>query len=251
MASAIGTSHIASGQPCQDAHFHVTVNDADGEPVTILALCDGAGSAAQAEVGSKLACETFVKLVADYISSGGRVENISRSLAGRWISGVLYRLSLTSWREDLKPRDYACTLLAVICGARATAFLQVGDGAIVISDGWTTAWRYVFWPQHGEFENTTNFITSEDVFEILDFQVTTESVAEVALFSDGLENMLLQKATKTVHAPFFDSMFPSVRRSTAAGEDPELCRALAVYLSTPTINERTNDDKTLILASRR
>jgi Protein phosphatase 2C len=251
MASAIGTSHLASGQPCQDSHYHLTLNDVDGNPVTILVLSDGAGSAAQAEVGSTLACETFAKLVADYISAGGRVENISRDLAGRWIAGVLYRLSLKSWHAELRPRDYACTLLTVISGTQATMFLQVGDGAIVISDGWTTSWRHVFWPQHGEFANTTNFITSEDVFEIMDFLVTTEPVVEIALFSDGLENMLLQKASKSVHAPFFDSMFPSVRRSTAKGEDAELSRALGIYLSTPTVNERTNDDKTLILASRR
>jgi hypothetical protein len=251
MASAIGTSHLATGQPCQDSHFHLTLDDADGNPVTVLALSDGAGSAAQAEIGSKLACETFAKLVADYISSGGRVEKIGRELAGRWIAGVIYRLSLKSWADGLQPRDYACTLLAVICGERATAFLQVGDGAIVLSEGRSTAWRHVFWPQHGEFANTTNFITSEDVFETMEFQTTAEPVLEVALFSDGLENMLLHKADKTVHAPFFDSMFPSVRRSGAAGEDAELSRALGVYLSTSVINQRTNDDKTLILASRR
>ena len=251
MASAIGTSHLASGAPCQDCHFHLTVNDAEGDPVAILVLSDGAGSAAEAETGAKLACHTFARLVADYIEGGGKVENISRELAARWVSGVIYRLSLKSWDQELQPRDYACTLLAAVCGERATAFLQIGDGAIVISDGWTTTWRHVFWPQHGEFANTTNFVTSEDALEVMEFHATRDPIAEIALFSDGLENLLLRKADKSVHAPFFDSMFPSVRRSTATGEDPELSRALAVYLSTPAINERTNDDKTLILATRR
>jgi hypothetical protein len=251
MASAIGTSHLASGAPCQDCHFHLTVNDVEGHPVAILVLSDGAGSAAEAETGAKLACHTFARLVADYIEGGGKVENISRELAARWVSGVIYRLSLKSWDHELQPRDYACTLLAAVCGERATAFLQIGDGAIVISDGWTTTWRHVFWPQHGEFANTTNFVTSEDALEVMEFHAARDPVAEIALFSDGLENLLLRKADKSVHAPFFDSMFPSVRRSTATGEDPELSRALAVYLSTPAINERTNDDKTLILATRR
>jgi len=48
---------------------------------------------------------------------------------------------------------------------------------------------------------------------------------------------------------FSNSMFPSVRSSRATGEDAELSRALARYLATAPINERTNDDKTLILAS--
>jgi hypothetical protein len=251
MASAVGTSHLAMGLPCQDCHFHLCLNDAEGNPVAILVLADGAGSAARAETGAKLACHTFAKLVAEYISGGGRVESIGRDLAARWITGVIYRLSLKSWDDELQPRDYACTLLAAICGEQATVFLQIGDGAIVVSDGWTTTWRHVFWPQHGEFVNTTNFITSEDALEVMDFHVTREGIAEIALFSDGLENLLLNKAGRSVHAPFFDSMFPSVRRSTAEGEDPELSRALAMYLSTAPVNERTNDDKTLILASRR
>ena len=251
MASAVGTSHLAGGVACQDSHCHLTVNDAEGQPVAILVLSDGAGSAIAAETGAKLSCDTFARLVAGFIEGGGKVENISRELAARWISGVVYRLSLKAWDHELQPRDYACTLLAAICGERATAFLQIGDGAIVISDGWTTAWRHVFWPQHGEFVNTTNFVTSEDALEVMEFHVARDPVTEIALFSDGLENLLLHKAEKSVHAPFFDSMFPSVRRSTAVGEDPELSRALAVYLSTAPINERTNDDKTLILATRR
>ena len=251
MASSVGTSHLATGVPCQDSHFHMTLVDAAGHPVTILVVSDGAGSASEAAIGSTLACETFAKLVADYISSGGLVDNISRDLATRWLAGIVYRLSLKSWDEDKDIRDYACTLLAVICGEPTTVFLQIGDGAIVISDGWTTAWRYIFWPQHGEFANTTNFITSEDALDVLEFQKTTEPVAELALFTDGLENLVLHKANRTVHAPFFDSMFPSVRGSRAAGEDAELSRALAEYLATPKVNERTNDDKTLILATRR
>lgn len=251
MASSVGTSHRASGLPCQDCHFHLGVDDADGNPVAIFVVTDGAGSAAQAEIGAGIACETFARLVAGYISGGGHVDDISRDLAGRWITGVVYRLSLKAWHEGAEARDYACTLLAVVCGARATAFLQIGDGAIVISDGWTTTWRHVFWPQHGEFANTTNFITSEDALEVMEFQVTTEPVTEVALFSDGLENLVLHKADRTVHAPFFDGMFPSVRRLQAAGPDAALGRALEKYLSTEAVNERTNDDKTLILATRR
>ena len=251
MASAVGTSHLASGVPCQDSHYHLTSIDQRGRPVTILVASDGAGSASEASVGSTLACQTFAKLVADYISAGGLVDKISRDLASRWLAGVVYRLSLKAWDEGKDIRDYACTLLVVICGEPTTVFLQIGDGAIVVSDGWTTAWRYIFWPQHGEFVNTTNFITSEDALEVMEFQKTDEPVAELALFTDGLETLVLHKANRTVHAPFFDTMFPTIRESHATGEDLELSRALARYLATPKINERTNDDKTLILATRR
>jgi hypothetical protein len=250
MASSIGSSHLASDQPCQDSHFHLDLADSSGRPVTVLVASDGAGSAALAEVGATLSCQTFAKLVAAYLEAGGAVEKIRRPLVARWIAGVVYRLAMRAEADGFECQDYACTLLAAIVGAEAAAFVQVGDGAMVVS-GASGDWNYIFWPQHGEFANTTNFLTSDDVFEALDFHVSTEPVEEIALFTDGLENLVLNQAARAVHAPFFDSMFPSVRHSTAAGHDAALSRDLEKYLATPQIAERTSDDKTLILASRR
>ena len=251
MASSIGSSHIASDQPCQDSHFHIDLADSTGRPVTMLVASDGAGSASLADVGSKLACQTFAKLVATYLESGGAVEKIRRPLVARWIAGVVYRLAMRAKADGFECQDYACTLLAAIVGAEATAFIQVGDGAMVVSREAADVWNYVFWPQHGEFANTTNFITSDNVFEALDFELSAEPVEEIAIFTDGLENLVLNQADRAVHAPFFDSIFQSVRRSTAAGHDAALSRDLEKYLATARIAERTSDDKTLILASRR
>jgi hypothetical protein len=46
-------------------------------------------------------------------------------------------------------------------------------------------------------------------------------------------------------------MFGPVRRSKVVGEDIALSQELESYLSSPTILERTDDDKTLVLATRR
>ena len=249
MASSIGQSHVAAAQPCQDAHFHLEVTDADGRPVMVLAAADGAGSAALAEVGASLACETFGRLVEAYVGKGGRVAAIERPLVERWVMGIAYRLEMHARQSGATLPDYACTLLVAVVGDSSAAFAQIGDGAIVIANG--AGWRHVFWPQKGEFANTTNFVTSERAVPAMEFVRLDEPVQEVAVFTDGIENLVLQKATKAAHAPFFDSMFPPVRRSQAAGVDAELSQALDRYLSSPTINDRTDDDKTLILASRR
>jgi len=249
MASSIGQSHVAAAQPCQDAHFHLEAKDADGKPVMVLAVADGAGSAALAEVGASLACETIARLVEAYVGKGGRVAAIERPLVERWITGLVYRIELDANRSGARVQDYSCTLLAAVVADDSAAFLQIGDGAMVISNG--AGWRHVFWPQHGEFANTTNFVTSERAVLAMEFVRLDEAVEEVAVFTDGIENLVLQKAGKTVHAPFFDSMFPPVRKSQASGVDVELSRALDKYLSSPTITNRTDDDKTLILASRR
>ncbi|HEY4171151.1 MAG TPA: PP2C family serine/threonine-protein phosphatase [Reyranella sp.] len=249
MASSIGQSHVTAAQPCQDAHFHLEAKDADGKPVVVLAVADGAGSAALAEVGASLACETFGRLVEAYVGKGGRVAAIERPLVERWITGLVYRIELDAKRSGARVQDYSCTLLAAVVGDESAVFVQIGDGAMVISNG--TGWRHVFWPQHGEFANTTNFVTSERAVLAMEFVRLDEAVEEVAVFTDGIENLVLQKAGKTAHAPFFDSMFPPVRKSQASGVDAELSHALDKYLSSPTITNRTDDDKTLILASRR
>jgi serine/threonine protein phosphatase PrpC len=249
MASSIGQSHVTAAQPCQDAHFHLATRDADGNPVMVLAAADGAGSAALAELGATLACETFARLVEAYLGKGGRVAAIERPLVERWITGLVYRMELDANRSGATVQDYACTLLAAVVANDTAAFVQIGDGAMVISNG--AGWRHVFWPQHGEFANTTNFVTSQRAVPTMEFLRVDEAVQEVAVFTDGIENLVLQKATKTAHAPFFDSMFPPIRKSQASGVDAELSQALDKYLSSPTINSRTDDDKTLILASRR
>jgi hypothetical protein len=249
MASSIGQSHVAAAQPCQDAHFHLEAADADGQPVMVLAASDGAGSAALAEVGASLSCETFGRLVEAYVGKGGRVAAIERALAERWIAGIVYRLELHGRQTGANLADYACTLLAAVVADTSAMFLQIGDGAIVIAKD--VGWRHVFWPQHGEFANTTNFVTSERAVPAMAFARLDEAVQEIAVFTDGIENLVLQKAARAAHAPFFDSMFPPVRQSQATGVDADLSRALDMYLSSPTINDRTDDDKTLILASRR
>lgn len=248
MASSVGTAHLAAAQPCQDAHGHLATVDAEGQPVLVLATSDGAGSAQRAEIGAILACDTFVRLVAAYLEEGGTVEGIGRPLAERWIAGILYRLELQTRQTRAVLRDYACTLLAAVVGAKGAAFLQIGDGAMVIADN---GWRHVFWPQHGEFANTTTFITSDRAAQAMDFEAHRAPVDEIALFTDGLESLVLHKASRSVHGPFFDSMFASVRKSAASGVDDPLSRALGDYLSSARINERTDDDKTLILASRK
>ena len=109
----------------------------------------------------------------------------------------------------------------------------------------------MFWPQHGEFANTTNFVTSADLAEVVEFDAAQGHVSEMALFSDGIENLVLHHATKTVHGPFFDRVMMPLRRAETPGLDRGLSDGLRRYLDTPQFNERTDDDKTLVLASRR
>jgi hypothetical protein len=54
-------------------------------------------------------------------------------------------------------------------------------------------------------------------------------------------------ATNTAHPPFFTPIFTGLATATAAQED-QIRAALAKFLGSPAVNERTDDDKTLALA---
>lgn len=250
MASSIGTSHIANGSPCQDSFHCRFVEPQPNRKVLIAVASDGAGSARYSDVGSSLACNTLGELAQNYLDNGGQVSTLDRTTVGRWIEYIVDELSSRAAADGNQIREYACTLLAVIASDEAAAFVQIGDGAIVVSDGLEDGWSYVFWPQHGEFANTTNFLVSPDVMDCLAFDVALRPIKEFAVFTDGIENLVLHKASQSVHEPFFNSIFKAVRLSPVEGLDERLCLELEAYLSAPAITNRTDDDKTLILATR-
>lgn len=244
-----GTSHAATGAPCQD-YAEARQFDFERELVLIAVVSDGAGSAAHADVGSWLATTTLIELIEMYLADGGTVEQIDRTVAASWIARAGQTMRDHARDHERAFRDYACTLLAAIVGEDAAAFLQVGDGAIVTSRE-EEDWTYVFWPQHGEFANTTNFLVSENVSDLFEFTTMPERVEELALFSDGIENLVLHQATRSVHEPFFRTTIIPVRKLERPGVDGKLSADLDSYLRSPKVCARTDDDKSLVLASRR
>lgn len=249
-ASAVGTSHIATGKPCQDS-ANCALLGPQGDQVLVVAVADGAGSASYSEVGSWLATKTLLECVEVYLEDGGSLASLEREEVLRWLSAVIDAIEATAQAQGHTSRDYACTLLAAIVAHDVAAFIQIGDGAIVVSHGEEDGWSYVFWPQHGEYANTTNFVTSTGASELIQFELAPRQIEELAIFSDGIEKLVLHDATRSVHEAFFKMMLPPVRRSSASGLDAGLSDGLSRYLSSPIVCERTDDDKTLVLASRR
>jgi hypothetical protein len=245
--SVIGTSHLKSQSPCQDAHA-ISVIDGQ-EEVLVLIASDGAGSASHSEVGARLACQELLSHVRVFLNGGGTVAGLSRSIVLKWLEGTAQTIETTARDEDLTSREFACTLLVALLSPTHAAYLQIGDGAMVVRSG-IKEWSYVFWPQHGEYINTTVFLTDPTALANFNFEIAASEVAEIAIFTDGLEALLLHYATQTVHGPFFDATFPAVRALPNAEHSESLSSKLALYLSSAAICERTDDDKTLLLATR-
>jgi hypothetical protein len=243
--SVAGTSHERRGEPCQD-YALTRLCQSDGGPILVAACADGAGSARHAELGAKFACLGMVRAAAAALEGGLPLEEVDRQWVLRWHEEVRGRLSLEACLGNLPSREFACTLLTALVGERGAVFSQIGDGAIVLGqeDGYRTA----FWPQSGEHANTTFFLTGEDYEERLLVLALEGRVEELALFTDGLQALALHYASRTVHAPFFEPMFRALR-SVPAVEGLE--GPLQDFLSSGPVNERTDDDKTLVLATRR
>jgi hypothetical protein len=245
-AATVGERHIAEGRPCEDA-WVTRIYEAHGETWLILAVADGAGSAGRAQAGSALAVSAFAEAAARCIYSG--VE-LTSDCVRDWLGGARVALALEAGVASVPMREYATTLLGAVIGPRGAAFAQVGDGAIVLAGDERGSWAWMFEPQKGEYANETAFLTDEDAVARASAAVVSHAPAELALFTDGLENLLIRtQPERHVVGKFFEQMFPPVRRANQAGLDDALCDHLAGYLATPQIAARSDDDRTLILAT--
>lgn len=213
-------------------------------------VADGAGSAERSESGSSICCQAVASAIERHLAAGNALASVTRDQVVQWLEKARAEIDAAAEDEGRLPRDFACTLIAAVVGNGHAVFFQVGDGAIVVpSQGEPGEWCWVFWPQNGEFANTTNFVTDADASVKLEFASASHRVKEVAIFSDGIEHLVLRRRQRDVHAPFFNAMLPPVRALLQPGRDKYLSAKLAEYLSSSVITDKTDDDKTLIIAA--
>ncbi|MCA9067620.1 MAG: protein phosphatase 2C domain-containing protein [Planctomycetaceae bacterium] len=242
--SVRGTSHIEGNQPCQDACRVKQLSISD-ETFLISVCADGAGSAECSDLGATIACDLFVNIVERAVTCCDFQRGLTKSGAVQWCEAIRESLLARATSLNVPLRELACTLLGAVIGESFAVFLQIGDGAMVIANEGN--YEPVFWPQSGEYANTTNFLTDPQYEESLEFCVRETRVSEFAAFTDGIERLILRFADKTVHTPFLVPLFSSLADTHDVESYFEL---LHQFLKSERINERTSDDKTLILAKR-
>ena len=248
-ASVVGTSHQKVGATCQDANDCQICSLPTGERVLAAAVADGAGSALHGGEGASITCRTLLGIMNEHFSSGNLVEQVTKDTAKSWLIRIQDLLEAGAREVSRERRDFACTLLALIVGESCAACFQVGDGVMVLADSEENAYGHVFWPDRGEYANTTHFVTQDDAAEHLQFESVRRRIVEAALLTDGLQAVALNYHEQTAHQPFFKGLFAPLRKA-AQGWSQELTESLAAFLSSPRVNEKTDDDKTLVLASR-
>lgn len=247
-ATAAGTSHLAQGLPCQDA-FACSVWRCEGEePVLIAALADGAGSARHAETGAQCATAAFVDAVYLELDQGAAFTD-AHALLRLGVEQARLAVFSAAERIGAAADDLASTLLVAVISPSGAALGQIGDGAIVIDDAQAGGWRPVHWPDHGEYANTTSFLTQPDALAALRIEIVARPAPRLGMFSDGLERLLLDFRDRSAHGPFFDSVLGRLDACRTQGRVEPVAAEVAALLGSEKVNSRTDDDKSLLLAT--
>lgn len=246
--SEVGTSHIKRSLPCDDDCLIAQYPLRDGGELLAVVVADGAGSAQHGGKGAQVAIAAVAAALQSHM---GESENtLDASLAEILVTAAHDKIESRAASDNLRPRDFACTLLGVFAAPRlGTMAFQIGDGGIVLDIG--NGLELAVVPMAGEYANMTHFITQENFREILAVRTFDSMATKISVFTDGLQGIALDLTADAPHKPFFMPFFTKLE--AAAGEDEEvlldkLSLALARFLQGPQVNERTDDDKTLAIA---
>jgi len=243
-ASVKGSSHAAADLPCQDSNWASPSEGDIAAPVLCAFAADGAGSALRGGDGAELAMEAAAHFMRQRTTQDGFQPD--ETLARECIEQVRARISHAAAEASLTPRDYACTFLGVISTTTQSVLVQVGDGGIVVDVGHGLALPII--PMSGEYANMTYFVTDEDALSRVQSKLFLAPVRKLAVFTDGLQRLAINMAAQTPHEPFFNRFFAILAKASAHDEE-QLQDALEAFLKSQPVEERTDDDRTLVLAT--
>ena len=214
----------------------------------VAAVADGMGSAEMSRTGARSAV-TF-----SIIKAGHLLRERKRAISPHYLEYILNaamnsaRMNLGERAErDGKPlRQYATTLLLLIYTQGMLGVAQIGDAAAVVAD---SSGQYITFskPNRGEYANETTSVTSRRALQSCRIDIVRADIRHIGLFTDGMADLLLDSRTLEPHHSFFAKTFnwlsdqPGELRSSGG---------LKNLLKSEKVRKRTDDDTTLLLASR-
>jgi hypothetical protein len=240
-AAVRGVSHERLNLPCQDAQGCRVLPGG----ILLAVVADGAGTAAFSDQGAQAAVEETLRALETALD-GGRPANPGEwedLLASAFYSARQVVIDLAE-RAGESPREYACTLAGVVAGENGLVAGQIGDGAVVgrnLNDELFTVTRL----QRGEYANETHFLIEEDALVTAEIEYIDRPVGALAVMSDGLIRLALKMPSQDPHVPFFQPLF---RFATAEAGAEGAAEKLEAFLGSSRVNDRTDDDKSLVLA---
>ena len=244
-ASRRGTAHERCGEPRQDA-FRIA-GPASGHDVLAVAACDGAGSTSHGGHGAAVAAWTLASCARAWLSSSARLPHADA--AACWMLLARERIALAAARRGLQPRDFATTAVLAVSDGQSTLTAHVGDGAVAARLAGSNEWIALSWPEQGEYASMTRFLTDEagPAPRVVRHD---GPIDRLVVMTDGLERLALDFRKGVPHSAFLEPMAAPLAAQAAGGLSRPLSLALSTYLASERVNDRTDDDKTLVLAVR-
>lgn len=244
-ASRRGVSHVKAGTRKQDAYSSFL---SGGGSTLVTIVSDGAGSATHGGEGASLICRTMATALRRHLGAAQSLPGADDLWA--WIDEARDRIGVAATARGLTPRDFAATMVLIVTSGDETLVAHVGDGAAVARHVDGGGWSTLSWPAQGEYASTTFFVTDDPAPRMRIIR-SALPIDAVAVFTDGIERLALDYAGLEAHQPFFRGMIAPLDVAGAPGVERDLSAKLGAYLDAPAVCERTDDDKTLVLAVRR
>ena len=244
-AACRGTSHERSGTRLQDSKYCFVHKGKRGQDTFVSVISDGAGSASHGGEGSVLVCRIIGSKIREHFRLSESIPEEARIES--WVNMARDMINIAATKRSKTSRDFAATLVMAISNANTTVVAQIGDGCVVLKDIATNQWIAPTWPDHGEYASTTCFVTDDPII-CPTFKYIDAPISALASFSDGLERLALDLVLRKPYAKFFEGVCRPLFVTSVIGREQGLSDQLKYYLNSTQINERTDDDKTLVLA---
>ena len=250
--SVTGVGHLRQSMPCQDySRYHQLKGG-----VLIGAVADGAGSAQYSQRGAQLVVESSLAYLQRWENFGYRrrlkllpwlmaiAEPKRRAFFEKLLRFLRRQLRELSQLEGISLDSLASTLLVFVASREGIVAMQVGDGFLVVRST-PDHYQLLFQPDKGEYFNETTFVTSSQASQALQTCCYPQPVQFICAATDGLEKVAIKFQDWSAFAPFFQPLEAFLRETQDPEANPDY---LEQFLHSERLNQRTQDDKTLLLA---
>jgi hypothetical protein len=238
---SIGSSHEASGKPCEDSF---RISHSPDNKWTSAVVSDGCGSATKAREGS-----TFIsEFIAEGLTSFAPL--LDTRGPGDWLIDRSVLL-IANLREAMREKfnspltDYSATIVAAFVSEAGGFILHIGDGiASTLShdkEAGILGLKLVAQsdPENGEYVNQTFYVTEQNWIRHVRITPVT-NVDCLVLCSDGAQEIFYEG--NNIHGPAIVPLLQGISTSKDINDD-----YLARNLKTPDADKISSDDKTIII----
>ncbi len=210
----------------------------------VIALADGAGSAAFGGDAARLIVRTLAGLAVSRLRHRLRSSRRQTLWDLQDMALAFQRareaVTLVAQTRGDALRDWGSTGLLAVVTEDAAVLAQLGDGAICLRHA--GVWTCPIWPDLDGYVNVTTFVTHAHA----PLQTHMGPPADALLLvSDGLQPLALDYRSGQPHAPFCQGVIAELGKST---DGRKLRRDLTAWLGSDAIRARSDDDISLAMA---